>query len=73
MNQDLLDDLGILDTGDDTYCPTAGRAGLDIDPEHLLEALRLGACPRIDGLLRKSHFGQIFRLKSLNMPNIRLF
>ena len=33
----------------------------------------LGACPRIDGLLRKSHFGRIFRLKSLNMPNIRLF
>jgi len=32
----------------------------------------LGTCPRIENLLRENHFGQIFRLNSLNMPNIRL-
>ena len=29
----------------------------------------LGACPRIENLLRKSHFGPFFRSFSLNMSN----
>jgi hypothetical protein len=32
----------------------------------------LGACPRIENLLRKRHFGQIPRPFSLNRPVIRL-
>ena len=40
--EDLIDDVGILDAGDDPHRPAAGRAGLDVDPEHPLEALRPG-------------------------------
>ena len=41
MGQDLLDHLGIFDAGDDPDRPTAGRAGLDVDAEYALQALRL--------------------------------
>jgi hypothetical protein len=44
VGEDLLDDVGIFDTGDDPHCPVAGRAGLDIDAKDLLEALRPGHC-----------------------------
>jgi hypothetical protein len=43
VGEDLLDDGGILDASDDSHRPAAGRAGLDVDPEHPLEALRLYA------------------------------
>jgi hypothetical protein len=32
----------------------------------------IGGCPRIENLLRKSHFGHIFRSFSLNRTTIRL-
>jgi hypothetical protein len=50
--EDLLDDVGILDAGDDPHRPTAGRKGLDIDPEHPLEALRRGHRGAAFGLRR---------------------
>jgi len=41
VGEDLLDGVRILDAfRDDPHRPTAGRAGLDIDPEDPLEALR---------------------------------
>jgi SAM-dependent methyltransferase len=40
MHQNLPDHNRILDTGDDPYRPAAGLTGLDVDPEHALEALR---------------------------------
>jgi len=41
VGEDLLDHHRILDAGDDAHRPAAGRAGLDVDLEHALEAL----CP----------------------------
>jgi hypothetical protein len=32
--------LGVLDTRDGPHRPTSGRAGLDVDGEHALQALR---------------------------------
>ena len=53
MGEDLPDDLRVLDARDDAHRPTAGRAGLDIDPKDPLEAL----CP--------SHRGAAFNWRSL--------
>ena len=41
MSEYLLDDVGVLNAGDDPHRTAAGRTGLDVDPEHPLEALRL--------------------------------
>jgi hypothetical protein len=43
MRQYLPDHRRILDTGDDLHRTAAGLTGLNIDPEHALEALRLYA------------------------------
>jgi hypothetical protein len=40
VGEDLLDDVGILDTGDDSHRPAAGQARLDIDPEDPFQPLR---------------------------------
>ena len=40
MVEDLTDDVGILDAGVNLDVPAAGLAGLDVDIEHALEALR---------------------------------
>ena len=53
MGEDLPDDLRVLDARDDAHRPTAGRAGLDIDPKDPLEAL----CP--------SHRGAAFNWRGL--------
>jgi len=37
--------------------------------EKMVWTKRLGACPRIESLLRKSHFGPFFCSFSLNMSN----
>jgi hypothetical protein len=42
VGEDLLDDIGILNARADPHRPAAGRAGLDVDTEPPLEALRLG-------------------------------
>ena len=42
VGEDLGDDVGIFDTGNDTHCSGTDRAGLDVDPEDSLEALRPG-------------------------------
>jgi hypothetical protein len=33
VGEDLLDHHRILDAGEDSHCPTASRAGRDVDPE----------------------------------------
>jgi hypothetical protein len=43
MRQDLFDDHRVFDAGDNFHRATAGLTGLDIDPEHALETLRLYA------------------------------
>ena len=40
MVEDLADDVGTLDPGDDIDGAAAGLTGLDVDVEHALEALR---------------------------------
>ena len=40
VSEDLLDHHRVLDAGDDAHRPAAHRAGLDVDAEHALEALR---------------------------------
>ena len=42
VDEDFPEHLGILDARDDAHRPATGRAGLDVDPEHPLGALRPG-------------------------------
>jgi hypothetical protein len=41
VSNDLLDDVGILNSRDDSHAPAAGRAGLDVDTEDAFQTLRL--------------------------------
>ena len=43
MIEDESDDVGVVDGGDDLHRPATVLAGLDVDVEHALEALRRGA------------------------------
>jgi hypothetical protein len=40
VGENLPDHHRIFDAGDDAHRPAAGCAGLDVDPEHALQALR---------------------------------
>jgi hypothetical protein len=43
VGENLLDYLGILDTGNDSHCSAADRAGLDVNTEDpLFQALSSG-------------------------------
>ena len=42
VNQDSLDDLGILDEVDDPRHPAASRAGVDVDVEYPIQAMNPG-------------------------------
>ncbi len=42
VGEDFLDDIGILYARDDPHRSAASRAGLNVDPEYPLEALRPG-------------------------------
>jgi hypothetical protein len=44
VGEGLRDDVGVFDTGNDSRCSGADRAGLDVDTEDPLEALRQGHC-----------------------------
>ena len=63
-------DVVAVPDGSVSGIPTDGSIGCQEDIQHLRSWL--GACPRMDDLLRKSPFGQISRSFSLNMANIRL-
>lgn len=45
MVENLADDDGVFDAGDDLHGATAGLAGFDVDVEHALHVL----CPRHHG------------------------
>jgi len=49
VGKNLLDYLGVFDTGDDLHRPSAGPAGLDVDAKYPLQALGLNSPCTIDG------------------------
>ena len=42
VGEDLGDDAGIFDAGNDSHCSGTDQPGLDVDPEDPLESLRPG-------------------------------
>ena len=44
VREDRRDHHRVFDAGNDAHRPAAGRAGVNVDPEHAPQALRLGHC-----------------------------
>ena len=68
MGEDLLDDHRVFDARDDSHRTAAGRAGLDVDPEHPLEALRLSHRGAVFGQGRFIHVVCCRTLTALTPP-----